>query len=389
MAKITGILAGLSLILSAGKTPRKLKDLPRESVYLLLLIIILFASALVSPVSRADAFFNTLDFAKVYVVWILTYMLVTTLRRLRRIVFIQNASVAVVSFAAIIKGHSVPRLSGVIGGFYSNPNDLAFGVVLALPFCLAFLFTTKSTFRKMVWCCAILVMAIALFMTASRAGFIDLLISGAYCLYFFGIKGKRHSLLIATIVLGALILAVAGGPLFSRFASISTGEGSAYGSYVERQILMARAIEAIVYHPLLGVGAQNFISYSGLWRNVHVSYLQIGAEAGIPGLILYLMFFYRGFVNLRRLASEQVDREMEVFVGASRASLIGFVVGACFAPEAYQFFPYFAVCYTSVLLAMVGERKRAPAPVTARVVRSRFGELSMNPGGSRASYAAW
>jgi hypothetical protein len=41
-----------------------------------------------------------------------------------------------------------------------------------------------------------------------------------------------------------------------------------------------------------------------------------------------------------------------MFMSALLSSLVGFVVGACFAPEAYQFFPYFTVCYTSVFLAM-------------------------------------
>jgi hypothetical protein len=43
------------------------------------------------------------------------------------------------------------------------------------------------------------------------------------------------------------------------------------------------------------------------------------------------------------------------------------VVGALFSPEAYQFFPFFAVAYTSALYAYVKESDRAkstaPTPV--------------------------
>ena len=49
---------------------------------------------------------------------------------------------------AIIKGHNQPRLEGVIGGIYSNPNDLAFAVVLTLPFALAFLVTSKNAVQS-------------------------------------------------------------------------------------------------------------------------------------------------------------------------------------------------------------------------------------------------
>jgi hypothetical protein len=93
--------------------------------------------------------------------------------------------------------------------------------------------------------------------------------------------------------------------------------------------------------------------------------LQIAVEGGIPVLVLYLLFFFRGFANLRALgAFKNLDRETVLFFGALKSSLIGFVVGACFAPEAYQFYPYFAVCYTSVLLAMTKERQGAQVSAT-------------------------
>ena len=126
---------------------------------------------------------------------------------------------------------------------------------------------------------------------------------------------------------------------------------------------MTKAMDAIVHYPILGVGAGDFVVYSGMWRDVHASYLQIAADAGIPALILYLSFFARGFANLRLLnRTKNLNDETILFVGALKSSLIGFVVGACFAPEAYQFFPYFAVCYTSVLLAIVKERDPASIP---------------------------
>jgi hypothetical protein len=81
---------------------------------------------------------------------------------------------------------------------------------------------------------------------------------------------------------------------------------------------------------------------------------------GFASLVLYLLFFARGFSNLKKLRRMPVhDPEVDLLSGALYATLVGFIVGAFFAPEAYQYFPYFAVAYTSVLLAMVKERKAA------------------------------
>jgi len=372
LAKIAGSLATLSLFLSIGRTSRRLTDLPKEAFYLLVLVILLFVSALLSPVWKGGAFFITLDFAKVFVIWVLTFLLVTSLRRLRRLIFLQSASVAVISFAAIAKGHSVPRLEGVIGGFYSNPNDMAFAIVLSIPFCLAFLLTSRTLARKFAWAMAIVIMASALMLTASRAGFIDLVIAGGVLLWQFGVKGKRPYLIVGALVLCAAVSLTAGAQLGVRFKGIfdsgsSVEQDSAHESYEERRELMTRAMAAITQYPVLGVGAGDFVVYSGLWRDVHVSYLQIAVDGGIPVVILYLLFFARGFTNLRVLGrTKNLDNETVLFMGALRSSLVGFVVGACFAPEAYQFFPYFTVCYTSVLCAMTRERELSSVPELER-----------------------
>jgi len=394
LAKISGIFAFLALLMSAGRSKRGFRDLPREASYFSGMICLLFVSALVSPVWKGGAFLKTLDFVKALVAWILTFLVITSFARLRRIIFIQSASVAVITVVSVLKGRSHPRLEGVIGGIYSNPNDLAFAIVLSLPFCVAFLLSARGIPRKAVWAAAMLVMCIALFMTASRAGFIDLAVSGMVCLWIFGIKGKRPQLVVAAAVVALVVGLAAGRQLKDRFFAISgtdleTGlEMSAHGSYEQRRFLMIQSIKGVAHYPL-GIGLGNFANYSGVWRDVHVSYLQIAVEGGIGALVMYLLFFGRGFSNLKRLRRmPNYDAEIDLFLGALYSSLIGFVVGACFAPEAYQYFPYFAVAYTSVLLAMAKERESEvpPADLSNQTQRSwkaptRAGELASVRGG--------
>lgn len=365
LAKISGIFALLGLLMSAGRAKRGFRDLPREAFYLFSIICVLFVSALLSTVWRGGAFFRTLDFSKALIAWVLTFLVVTSFARLRRIIFIQSASVAVIAVVSVLKGRSHPRLEGVIGGIYSNPNDLAFAIVLSLPFCFAFLLRTRSLPRKAAWGVAMLAMCTALFMTASRAGFIDLLVTGAVSLWIFGIKGKRIHLVAAAAVVALVVGFAAGGRLKDRFFDISGNDlqngvdVSAYGSYEERQFLMKKSLEGIVHYPQ-GIGLGNFVVYSGTWREVHMSYLQIAVEGGIAALVLYLLFFARGFSNLKRLRRiPSSDPEIALFSGALYATLIGFIVGALFAPEAYQYFPYFAVAYTAVLLAIAQEKERS------------------------------
>lgn len=362
LAKITGILAIWGLFNSIGRTKRTLKDLPKEARLLFTMVGLLFIGGFLSPVWKGGAVTKSIEFSKICVAWALVFLLITTFERLRRIIFIEALSVSVACTAVIIKGRHVERLNGVLGGIYSNPNDLAFAIVLALPFVLLFMVTSKNMFAKVLWLCAMLVMLFAIFLTASRAGFIDLVISGAVTLYYFAIKGKRPYLLLGTVFTAILIAATVGGKLYDRFSALSgdsTTERSAYASYEDRKYLMLRALDAIEHYPVFGIGARNFTTYSGIWRDVHMTYLQIAAEGGIPAFILYVLFFRQGYKNLKILrARKDLDPDTQLFVWALTSSLVGFTVGALFAPEAYQYFPYFSVAFIATLLQTVKERDR-------------------------------
>jgi hypothetical protein len=380
-AKITAILAMWGMFTALGRTKRTFKDAPVEAKLLLVMILILFLSAFTSPIWIGGAVNHTIDFAKVWVAWMLTFLLITTFDRLRQIIQIQTASVAVICAISIIKGHNQPRLEGVIGGIYSNPNDLAFAVVLTVPFALAFMLTSKNVLKKLWWVIAILIMMAALVLTASRGGFVNLVITGCVMLWHFGIKGKRPGLIAGVVLASVLLLVVAGGKLSARFEALSgdnKSEQSAYGSYRDRMYLMRRAVEGIVTHPLLGIGDNNFMTYSLNWHEVHMTYLQIAVEGGIPCMILYIMFFRRGFKNLKTMRkASNLDEHTVLFVGALHSSLVGFAVGACFAPEAYQFFPYFAVAFTSTLLQTLKERELEPTAPPSGPKRPRhFLELA-------------
>ena len=383
LAKISGIFAVLGLVMSAGKAKRSLRNLPREAIYLASIIGLLVIAGILSPVWKGGGIFKALDFAKVLIAWVLTYIVITNFSRLKRIIFIQSGSVVIISVVSLLKGRSHPRLEGVIGGIYSNPNDLAFAIVLSLPFCVAFLLSTRSIPKKLIWTASMLAMCTTLFLTASRGGFITLLVTGAVGLWHFGVKGKRIHLVAAAMLVALVVGVTAGGHLKDRFFAISgedlnSGmEVSAHGSYEQRRFLIIKSLDGIVHYPW-GIGLGNFPNYSGQWREVHVAYLQIAVEGGFAAFVLYLLFFGRGFSNLRQLRRMGGnDEQTELFISALHSSLIGFGVGALFAPEAYQYFPYFAVAYTSVLLAIAKEKepvaKEAGEPAQGQLRQKIYG----------------
>jgi O-antigen ligase len=354
LAKIAGILALLALAFSFKHIRNRF---PREVIYLFILIGQLFLASLFSPVWRNGAVMTTLDFTKILVIVIVMISAVNTMRRFRLLIFIQAASVALIAAVTILKGRVFGgRLEGMLGGNYSNSNDLALAMVISLPLCLGLLFLAKNRLRKTSLALAMLAMAYVVFLTGSRGGFFALIITSVVCLWHFAIRGRRRYILALIPLVGVIFWLSSGEMLRKRlnetFGSTQT-DTEAYGSSQQRQQLFWRSIDITVEHPLFGVGPGNFQELSGAWHESHNAFTQLSSEGGLPALILYLLILSHGFTNLRRtkqLASKRT--ESNLLAGVLHASLIGYIVGSTFDSVGFQFFPYILVAYTTALFSI-------------------------------------
>ena len=383
LAKITGGLAVVALLFALGSNRQRL---PREVIYLILLFVQLWMTVPMSPVWRGGAFNTMLDFTKVLPIIIAMALVVDTIKKLRWLILVQAASVATIAAVAIWKGHQLAgRLEGALNGIYSNPNDLAFAIAISAPLCLYFLFRSRSELAKAIWALAILGMGYTVFLTASRTGLIALVAAVAICLWEFAIRGRRRYLLVVAVVAGIAFWVYAGSGVRSRFGataqSVSAEQEMAYSSAQERRDLLIQSLKVTAQHPLFGIGPGNFTVVSGSWHVTHNSYTQMSSEGGLLAFVLYIMIVWRGFANLA--ATKRLSRSAEgtrILASALRASLVAFVFGSFFASEAYQFFPYFFVAYTTALYRIsagqaIEKRDRDKAEANRRRAQETQNEL--------------
>lgn len=358
-ALIIGVFALVAFLMSVA---RMQEGLPREVVYLILLLVQLALSSVLSPVWKGGAISQTEEFAKMVLIVIVMTVAVTNLARLRKLIFVQTASVAIVALISIKTSHLIgQRMEGVLNGIYSNPNDLAIAIVVSLPFCLVFLLRARGALRKMIWTAGLLGMVLAVFRTASRGGMLALIVAAVLCVWDFGVKGRRLYLPALAVIVGVLFLFLAGKQVRERFADTFSSNSSnspdssnrdyeyANASAVARRQLLVRSLEVTAEHPLFGVGPGNFSIVSGAWRDTHNVYTALSSEDGIPALILFLMIYWRAFANLRRVReSETADSELGMFATALRAALWAFALAGPFYPDAYQYFVYFTLALTTI-----------------------------------------
>ena len=382
MSKITGGLALIALIF--GTTGKRRQKLPIE---LKVLLALLLQMILTIPFAywRGGAFDSVINqFSKGVIIALLIFFVVTNVKELRRLLYIQCASIALITFISIILRHTHDgRLNGIQKGILENPNDLAINIAINFPLCLAFMLAAKGGFRKMSWAIGLAFMMYGVIWTYSRSGLIAMAITCVICLWEFGLRGRRPLLLIAAVFVAMIGLGVMVGTRHYLIRLESMVEGNIKGSgdkgsLEARKQLLKTSLKLMATHPIFGIGPGNFPIFSGDWHVAHNTYTEIGAEAGIPALVLFLLLLAlsaRKIVKVRKLPAYEYDQDIRLWTSAFRAGLFAYAAGAMFASTEYNLFPYFLVGYICSLYHIATITKANYPPSSKLTTRDNKGDL--------------
>lgn len=353
------IIGGVALAaMVAGLATRRLKAKVPIEIKLLLLLFADLCLAIPFAFWRGGSFAVVFEqFSKAVLIALLVAMVVQNVGQLRRLLWLQAAAVALMTWSSIALRPGGERLQGVLGGIFENPNDLAVDIAINWPLCLALLLAARGPVRKTFWMISLLGMLYGLIVTFSRSGFIAMSVALLACFWEYGIRGKRVALVVLTGILGIASVAVAVSTphYLSRLQSIVQGGGAdaeAQASWEARRQLLVSSVELAIHHPVFGVGPGNFPAVTESWHVTHNTYTEFAAEAGFPALILFLIILTLAFRNLRRVrktATYAQSKEVQLFTSALWASLAAYLVGAMFSSTEYNLFPYYMVAYTSAL----------------------------------------
>jgi O-antigen ligase len=364
-------------------------------IKVLCLLLVQMTMAIPFAIWPGGAFSTVFDkFAKGVVMAIMVSMAVVTLQEMRKLLWIQVSAVTLVTFFSIALHHheeTTGRLSGIQHSILANPNDLAINIAISFPLAMAFMLHGRG-FKKVVWVLSLVVMVVGVVLTASRSGFLALILILFICIWEYGIKGKRRPLVV-TMVLALLLgcgVAFSSSRYRARIASIVAGgsvEGSGdRGSLEARKELLKRSIITALKHPIFGVGPGCFPLVDSGWHVAHNAYTELAAETGFPGLILFLLAIGTTFKALRRIRDSQPYRdepEFRLFTQALRAGVVGYLAGSFFASTEYNLYPYFMMGY-AYAMARIADAQSSAQPTPAGDVGQR--QLG---NGSRRAQILW
>jgi len=350
--KIAGGIAFLAMLFGIPSSRRHKLTIELKVLLLLFADLLLCIPFAAWRYGAFDAVINR--FSKGVIVAILIYMVVTTVKEVRSLLVIQAATTALVTIASVLVHRTeYGRLMGIQNGIMSNPNEFAINIAITFPLCLAFFFAAKKPLAKLFWAVGLLFMSWGVIASYSRSGLLAMIVTLAICVWEFGIRGKRRAVLVSAAFVGVITVAVilATPHYLTRIGSLVYGniEGSGdKGSLEAREQLLEESLNLMVHHPVLGIGPGNFSSYSGTWRVAHNSYSELGAEAGVPALFLFVLMLVltlRKIKRLRKLPGYQSSEDIRLWSSALWAAMAAYMAGAMFASTEYDLFPYFLVGY--------------------------------------------
>jgi O-antigen ligase len=315
------------------------------------------------------------DYARSVLLMLLVAASVRGMADLRRLAWVQVAGMTL--FSAVMMSRSHTSSEGrLVGLTYYDVNDLATLIVCTLPLVLYLWRRPAGQGTRVLLAAATVLLMMMLGKTGSRGGFLGFLaVTGYLLLRFKGISRARRVGAVAVLLI--LLATVASDAYFSRIQTIlhpSADYNWGGRSETGRIEIWKRGIGYMVSHPVFGVGAAAFEIAEGTisaearakqrqgksfeWSTAHNSLIQIGAELGVLGPVLFVALFVAAFRTLSRARRGPVG-EATVFSQTLIASLLGFVVTAMFLSQAYS-------AYLYALLGMCLGLARIAFPVRAR-----------------------
>ena len=248
----------------------------------------------------------------------------------------------------IVTGTDDYRISGPIG----DPNFYAQILVVIVPLAFHLMLAEKNLFRKglAAWCTA--VCSLAIIFTFSRGGAVALGVVLACLLVYHRPKPIEWVALIGLVVVLLVFLPNLYGQRITSMTRVLTGETDVR----EEASLRGRMSELLVAwqmfldHPVLGVGVGNYpVNYQSYSRMIgldprienrepHNLFLEVAAETGLVGLVVFLAVVYlsfrsvfRAWRDFKRLGDGQ-DADLAAVVGIG---MLGYFTAALFIHGAY------------------------------------------------------
>lgn len=290
--------------------------------------------------------------------------------KLTKIIFLACLGSGLYCISAMILGGVIgKRLS--FGGVF-DPNDLAFFSLSFLPLNLIFISRDNNLIKRLICISNVAISIVIIFATNSRGGFI------AFCVVMFMLlvtKTTTFKLFYKMVFLALILLILSLGIVtvdFDRYRTILNPNDD-YNMTAEtgRKQVWKVGIKLMLSRPFTGVGISCFNEGVGndrkernlpaRWQTAHNSLVQIGAETGVIGFILFALLSLKAFAIFGQVRKEAWNLELIKIGEMARLGFVGHFVSGMFLSQAYSVYWAFYIVLSAVLDNLVKRETENPS----------------------------
>jgi probable O-glycosylation ligase (exosortase A-associated) len=199
----------------------------------------------------------------------------------------------------------------------------------------------------------------AILFSFSRGGMLGLI---TLALAAFAVMPKGRKELAAFALAVVLGLYFTGPQVWARFQSSFASKEERDSSAESRLVLWSACLDTMAKHPVFGVGPDHMPLQMDQYgfrvgKEAHTLWLQIGAELGVPGMLLLLSYYGICIVRLWPIARGKVrvpDPWLTYLSRAVIAALCGFALSAQFVSLEFLETPYYIALVGAGVLKLAG-----------------------------------
>ena len=318
--KIVGVVLVISLVpaIAMGRIRFRVgKEIILVGVFLLLML-----ASFLGASSYSLSLKGILTYLQLAVLWVAVRLIITTPKRMRLTAKIIVLTLTVCAVIGIWQFLSNPYAR--ITGISQNAAILSSNMYVGFWFALALLLTTQRKLSRFAWGVLLVAMFLVIIFSLARAAYIALIPS----ILIAGIYARKPGRSIGILVLLIILVLLFAPFVMHRMAQTTMADPSTRGHLYS----IKAGLDMMFDHPFLGVGVENYVGnylhYTqdprGYPRTPHNSYLAIGAETGIPNLIVFLGLHIAALYALWKFKrrSGEADRMSSLFAMAIAGALV-------------------------------------------------------------------
>ncbi|MCB9730327.1 MAG: O-antigen ligase family protein [Deltaproteobacteria bacterium] len=345
-----------------------------QNRHILLLAAAAFVSGQLSGDPIGSRIFYLDTFAKILILYFLILNLVDSWRRAILLEYALQIGAVFLSLYALHQRFTgtdlIEGTRAAAIGLLGDPNDLAFMLMMAVPFALLAVRETRG-FARWLQAASLLILLAGVAVTQSRGGLLAL---GAALWFIFRHRVKSRLALVAIMGVGVIGLAIAAGVGSRESYDLSGGDASAVG----RLDAWNAGLRMFLAHPVLGVGFDQFVANYFTYvqnpiewtaRTAHNTFVLAIAETGLAGFIPFMLLVWTSVRDAVRLELQPGEAGLGRALRQSQlARLAAILVAAFFLSQTWNWFLYIVLALTAAT-ARIGRieasRRVASAPATA------------------------